>query len=100
MESIARGLLGAGVGTLLAVAITRVLGALTEFGRLVAGHIGAPIIVQGFVIALILGVLGGLYPAYRAKNGHVNTFAERLQGCFRYSMNGKAPPRPNATLEP
>jgi len=32
------------------------------------------------------------YPAYRAKNGHVNTFAERLQGCFRYSMNGKAPP--------
>jgi thiosulfate dehydrogenase len=32
------------------------------------------------------------YPQYRAKNGHVNTFAERLQGCFRYSENGKAPP--------
>lgn len=32
------------------------------------------------------------YPAYRGKNGHVNTFQERLQGCFRYSMNGKAPP--------
>jgi thiosulfate dehydrogenase len=32
------------------------------------------------------------YPAYRSKNKHVNTFAERLQGCFRYSMNGKAPP--------
>ena len=32
-----------------------------------------------------------LYPAYRAKNGHVNTLAERLQGCFRYSMNGKPP---------
>jgi thiosulfate dehydrogenase len=32
------------------------------------------------------------YPAYRAKNGHVNTFAERLQGCFRYSMNGRSPP--------
>lgn len=32
------------------------------------------------------------YPAFRSKNGHVNTFAERLQGCFRYSMNGKAPP--------
>jgi thiosulfate dehydrogenase len=28
------------------------------------------------------------YPAYRAKNGHVNTFEER----FRFSMNGKAPP--------
>ena len=32
------------------------------------------------------------YPAYRAKNHHVNTFAERLQGCFQYSMNGTAPP--------
>lgn len=32
------------------------------------------------------------FPAYRPKNGHVNTFAERLQGCFLYSMNGKAPP--------
>jgi thiosulfate dehydrogenase len=31
------------------------------------------------------------YPAYRAKNEHVNTFEERLQGCFLYSMNGKAP---------
>lgn len=33
-----------------------------------------------------------LFPQYRAKNAHVNTFQERLQGCFRYSMNGKAPP--------
>lgn len=33
-----------------------------------------------------------MFPQYRAKNGHVNTFAERLQGCFRFSMNGKAPP--------
>ncbi len=32
------------------------------------------------------------YPAYRSKNRHVNTYAERLQGCFRFSMNGKAPP--------
>jgi thiosulfate dehydrogenase len=32
------------------------------------------------------------YPAYRSKNGHVNTLEERMQGCFRYSLNGKAPP--------
>lgn len=32
------------------------------------------------------------YPAYRAKNRHVNTFAERVQECFRYSMNGTPPP--------
>ena len=33
-----------------------------------------------------------MYPAYRSKNKHVNTLAERMQGCFSYSMNGKAPP--------
>ena len=33
-----------------------------------------------------------LYPAYRSKDHRVDTFQERLQGCFRFSMNGKAPP--------
>lgn len=32
------------------------------------------------------------YPAYRSKTGQVNNYTERLQGCFLYSMNGKAPP--------
>jgi thiosulfate dehydrogenase len=32
----------------------------------------------------------GLYPAYRAKNKRVNTMAERLQGCFTFSMNAQA----------
>lgn len=39
-----------------------------------------------------------MYPAYRSKNHHVNTFAERLQGCFQYSMNGKAPPLGDGVL--
>jgi thiosulfate dehydrogenase len=33
-----------------------------------------------------------MYPAYRRKNDRVNSYAERLQGCFQFSMNGKAPP--------
>lgn len=32
------------------------------------------------------------YPAYRAKTKSVTTFQQRLQGCFEYSMNGRAPP--------
>ncbi|HET9765149.1 MAG TPA: c-type cytochrome, partial [Casimicrobiaceae bacterium] len=32
------------------------------------------------------------YPQYRAKTRHVDSYAERLQGCFLYSMNGSAPP--------
>lgn len=30
------------------------------------------------------------YPAYRGKNKKVNTFIERVQGCFDYSMNAQA----------
>ncbi len=33
-----------------------------------------------------------VYPAYRKKTGQVDTYEQRLQGCFKYSMNGKAPP--------
>lgn len=40
----------------------------------------------------------GMYPKYRGKNKHVNDYAERLQGCFRYSMNGTAPPRGDEVL--
>lgn len=32
-----------------------------------------------------------MYPAYRKKTEHMDTFAERVRGCFMYSMNGKAP---------
>ena len=32
-----------------------------------------------------------IYPAYRKKTGQVDTIGSRIQGCFKYSMNGKAP---------
>jgi len=38
------------------------------------------------------------YPAYRSKNKKVNTYEERIQGCFMYSQNGKAPPLGSETL--
>ncbi|MDE2461406.1 MAG: c-type cytochrome, partial [Gammaproteobacteria bacterium] len=31
------------------------------------------------------------YPKYRSKNHRVNTLEERIQDCFRFSMNGKPP---------
>lgn len=33
----------------------------------------------------------GMYPAYRRKNDKVNSFTERIQGCFQFSMNGTPP---------
>jgi thiosulfate dehydrogenase len=32
-----------------------------------------------------------VYPQYRDKNKKVNSMEERIQGCFRYSMNGTPP---------
>ncbi len=32
-----------------------------------------------------------MYPAYRKKNDKVNTYAERIQGCFQFSMDGTPP---------
>jgi len=34
----------------------------------------------------------GMYPSYLAKSDRVNTFEERVQQCFRFSLNGFAPP--------
>ncbi|MHB1302346.1 MAG: c-type cytochrome [Acidiphilium sp.] len=38
------------------------------------------------------------YPAYRKKNGKVNNFGMRLQGCFRFSENGKVPALDSKTI--
>lgn len=66
LESVLLGLAGAVVGTLLAMGLIRVLSLMPASGRLVAGDIGWGVIGQGFALALIVGVAGGLYPAYRA----------------------------------
>lgn len=39
-----------------------------------------------------------MYPAYRKKNDKVNTFAERIQGCFQFSMNGTPPAADSAQM--
>jgi thiosulfate dehydrogenase len=38
------------------------------------------------------------YRAYRRKSGRVISFAQRLQDCFKFSMNGRAPPRKSKVL--
>ena len=38
------------------------------------------------------------YPLYRKKNHKVNTLAMRIQGCFRYSLNGTAPSASSETM--
>ncbi|HKT31391.1 MAG TPA: c-type cytochrome, partial [Gammaproteobacteria bacterium] len=38
------------------------------------------------------------YPKYRSKNHRVNTLEERIQDCFRFSMNGKPPPNDSPAM--
>lgn len=40
-----------------------------------------------------------MYPRYRAKNHKVNSLPERIQGCFRFSMNGTPPPADSETIK-
>lgn len=41
----------------------------------------------------------GTYPRYRSKNHKVNSLGERMQGCFRFSMNGTAPAVDSQTVK-
>jgi putative ABC transport system permease protein len=57
---------GAIVGIGFAIISVRVLSQMPAAGRLVAGDISWDVMLQGFVLAILLGLLGGLYPAWSA----------------------------------
>lgn len=66
LESVVLGLAGAVVGTGLAVGGVRLLSTIPTAGRMVAGEIDPSVFLQGFAIAVFVGLAGGLYPAWRA----------------------------------
>lgn len=65
-ESLVLAVAGAVVGSLVAVAATRYISTLPLYARVVSGRIDGTIIAEGFGIAVVVGLVGGLYPAYRA----------------------------------
>lgn len=65
-EALLLALGGAVLGSLGAIALMRVLSYSPSAGRLVSGDVSGEVVLQGFIVALVLGLLGGLYPAYRA----------------------------------
>ena len=52
--------------SILAVLLMRALSNLSWTSGLIAGRTSPGVILQGFAIAIIVGVLGAAYPAYRA----------------------------------
>jgi putative ABC transport system permease protein len=65
-ESLALSLIGGLTGTALGVAAVRALGSSPATGGLLQGRFSSGLFIQALVIALILGALGGFYPAWRA----------------------------------
>ena len=65
-ESLALSLIGGLTGTALGVAAVRALGSSPATGGLLQGRFSPGLFIQALVIALILGALGGFYPAWRA----------------------------------
>ena len=65
-ESIILGAAGAALGTAAALVLTQVLSRMPASQRFVSGGIGVGVVLQGVLLALLLSLVGGLYPAYRA----------------------------------
>jgi putative ABC transport system permease protein len=67
-ESMLLSLLGGAVGALAAVLMLRVLSRMPMTSGLIEGEVALPVIVQGFALAAIVGLLGAAYPAYWGAN--------------------------------
>jgi putative ABC transport system permease protein len=65
VESVILSLAGAMVGTILAIVLIQGLSRMPAVSNIIDNKIPPGVIVQGFVIALLVGLLGAAYPAYR-----------------------------------
>ena len=65
MESILLSLTGGVIGTGVAIGMTPFISRLPAVGGLIRSDISLSVVLQGFVIALLVGLLGAAYPAYR-----------------------------------
>jgi putative ABC transport system permease protein len=64
-ESIMLSIVGAVVGIVSAVLLTRALTWWPMVNGLIRGDVAPAVMIQGFFIALAVGLIGGAYPAYR-----------------------------------
>ena len=65
-ESIGLSLAGAALGAAAALAVVRVLSLLPAASAVVEGSVPPLVVLQGLLLGVLIGSLGGLYPAYRA----------------------------------
>jgi putative ABC transport system permease protein len=66
LEALVVSLIGAVIGTVSAVVLTRVMTMFPTAGAVFSGYLAPSIVAQGIVVACLVAVLGSLYPAFRA----------------------------------
>ena len=67
-ESLALSLIGAAVGVALSVVISALLRQIPMFGGMLVIVFSAGLLIRALMMAIGLGAVGGLYPAWRAAN--------------------------------
>jgi putative ABC transport system permease protein len=69
-ESLLLSFAGAVIGVIGAILLTKWLTTLPAASGLVQGDIAPIVILEGFLMALLVGLIGGTYPAWRATRMH------------------------------
>ncbi len=67
-ESCLLSLAGAGLGTGLGSALVAVLSRFTVARGLIRGNVSAATVLAGFALAVVMGLVAAIYPAYRGAN--------------------------------
>jgi putative ABC transport system permease protein len=67
-ESLMLSVGGAIVGSLGGIFLVKVLTQLPNAAGIVSGHVAAPVIGEGFLVAILVGVAGAIYPALWSAN--------------------------------
>jgi putative ABC transport system permease protein len=67
-ESLLLSVGGAIVGSLAGIALTKVLSTLPNAAGFMSGDVPPPVILQGFVVAILVGLAGAIYPALWSAN--------------------------------
>ncbi len=84
-EAIVLSVLGGIVGVALAILLVMWLNQLPALVGFLENALTPALVVQGFLTALFLGVVGGLYPAWRASG------LEPVEQCRRYCIPERVP---------
>jgi putative ABC transport system permease protein len=67
-ESLLLSIGGAVVGSLAGIALTKFLSTLPNAAGFMTGDVPPPVIAQGFVVAILVGLVGAVYPALWSAN--------------------------------